>query len=161
VGPGENKNYSARRTRRTPPRRKGVALIVAGGRSNRAFRGGRCSGSRRRRKLIDTWRECRPRYRSSRSCSPFAAPIVVADQGPHAFDKVTFGAERIQVWGVPPALAPHCGPSVNRAPVAAVVELAVHAFSHVAFSSRCAAASMRAEFAPCHRCDAARPLAGN
>ena len=87
------------------------------------------------RQIIGSWRESRPRHGCARGRSPFTAPIVVANQRPHAFDEVAFGAERIQMGRMTAALPPHRGPAVAGSSIASVVELAVQAFFHVAFPS--------------------------
>ena len=65
---------------------------------------------------------------------PFTAPIIVTHERPDAFDNVRFfgaGAQRIQVWGVAAALAPHQRrASIGWTGAVTVIELAVHTFFH-------------------------------
>ena len=109
-------------------------LVVAGGCSDRVIGGGTVrSGDRGCSKPIGSRPDSHARQGALRSCSPFAAPIVVADQGPDTFDKIALGAKGIQMGRVPSALSPHRGPAVAGPGIAAVIKLAAYAFFHVDF----------------------------
>ena len=131
------------RTSGIPPakHRSGIdedRLIVAG--SGRDSRVGGCrpaarwaawrvfGGKRRwfRQELLD----------HARQNLPFAAPVVVAYQGPYALDDIGLRRRRVQMRRMTPALAPHRRLAVGWPRTSAIVVFAVDAFFHVIVAPR-------------------------